>query len=56
MNRNRSVIGLLLVVTGIVLYQLDLGNDLADFIMGILVSSGLIILITELKKSKSKKA
>ena len=54
MNRNRIGLGILLVATGIILNQFELENDLADFLMGILVGLGLGILITGLVKRKTK--
>lgn len=55
MNRNRLVLGLLLITAGIVLNQLELENDLADFLMGVSVGVGVGLLITGLIKRKSKK-
>ena len=52
MNRTR-VIGLLLVASGIILKQLELENDLTDFLMGLFIGAGLILLITGRLKSKS---
>lgn len=53
MNRIR-VIGLLLVATGIILNNLDLENDLTDFLMGLFVGSGIVLLISGRLKTKSK--
>jgi hypothetical protein len=53
MNRTR-IIGLLLVTAGIILNQLELENDLADFLMGLFVGAGLVFLITGRITSKSK--
>ncbi|GGI56393.1 hypothetical protein [Winogradskyella haliclonae] len=44
MNRTRTI-GLLLVATGIILNQLELNNDLADFLMGLFVALGAVLLI-----------
>ena len=54
MNQKRVVTGLLLVVTGIILNRLELGSDLADFIMGISLGLGLGILVSGLVKPKRK--
>ncbi len=54
MNKIRFF-GLLLVVTGIVLSQLQLKNNFAEFLMGLFVGSGLVFLITGQIQLKSKK-
>ena len=54
MNKYRISLGLILIATGIILNQLELQNDLADFLMGILVGLGIGILISGLVKSKPK--
>ncbi|NRD22050.1 hypothetical protein HNV10_02280 [Winogradskyella litoriviva] len=54
MNKYRISLGLILIATGIILNQLELQNDLVDFLMGILVGLGLGILISGLVKSKPK--
>jgi hypothetical protein len=53
LNRIR-IIGLFLVATGIILNQLKLENDLADFFMGLFVAAGLVFLITGRITYKSK--
>lgn len=54
MNKNRIGLGIILITTGIILNQLNFQNDLADFLMGILVGLGLGILISGLVKPKIK--
>lgn len=50
--KTKRIIGLLLVAAGIVLNRLKLENDFSDFLMGICVGAGVILLATGLLKSK----
>lgn len=53
MNRIRAI-GLLLVATGIILNQLELNNDVSDFLMGLFVALGAALLIKSFLKPRHK--
>lgn len=48
-----KIIGLLLISAGIILNQLKLENDFADFFMGVFIAIGLVLIVKGLFKRKA---